>query len=88
MAAVTFNRALIFCLVASQTKGVAFFYVPFLVRRKVGVLVTGVAFNLGLMLSMGEDGGFAGGGCFQGDLGRCRSVSQRGIQGNQHAGEC
>ena len=54
MAAVTFNRALIFCLVATQAKGVAFFHVPVLVRREVGVLVAGIAFNLGLMLGMGE----------------------------------
>ena len=61
VAAVTFDCALILGLVAAQAKGMAFFHVPVLVRRKVCVFVAGITFIFSLMLGMGKYGGFFGG---------------------------
>lgn len=101
MAAVTFNRALVFGLVASQTEGVSLFEVPSPVRRKVGVFVTCVAPNLGLVLGVWKHRRLLARFGLQNDLGRAggkrrlwsfirgllRSMGWR-IQNNQHAGEC
>jgi hypothetical protein len=87
VAAVTFNRALVFCLVASQAEGVAFLHVPVFVRREVGVLVAGIAFIFALMLGMGEYGGLLACIGLQGNLVRWGRSVGRGIQENQHAGE-
>lgn len=101
VAAVTFNRALVFGLVASQTEGVSLFKIPSPVRRKVGVLVTCVAPNLCLVFGVWKHRRLLARFGLQNDLGRAgetrrfwpfvrgvlRSMGRR-IQKSQYAGEC
>lgn len=76
VATVTFDRTLIFVLVAAQTEGVAFLHIPFLVCREVRVLMAEIACILVLMFGVGEHGGLLARLGFQDDLGRS---SRRGL---------
>jgi hypothetical protein len=88
VATVTLGRALILGFVAALTESVAIFHVPLLVRREVGVLVANVTFILGLMLGMGEYGGFLGCIGLQGDVGRALVCGKSGACNGKAKNKC